>query len=241
MNKYLFLYSFLFSFSLFAQEKYSIFELKSFQYKNKNIDSFIYFKNKAISEYESQGKQYSAARCLQSIGFVYEEELHDYYKSFYYISLSIDKYKDLKDTLGFANLEKYLGVIMSNIGNLNDAILKIRNAIYLFEKFQYTDGVNVSYFDLGIAYYNSGLIDSSILYLSKSKIYWKGFNNIVRIFAINNYLIKCYFKNNNSTSKINIIYENNSLLSSGKIPNILLRDYSSILYNIIFSINTIVY
>ena len=222
----LLLISILLHFFSLSQAKISFYEKKSFDYKRTNLDSFFYYKNLALKDYEEQKNIMGEARCLQSLGFTYEEDLKDFFKAFYYISSAIEKYKIIKDTLSEANLDKYIGIIYSNLGASKIGIIKVNDAIKLFKEKKYPEGEYVSFFDLGIIYYNTQNIDSSINYLNMAKKFWTEKNTPVRVFAINNYLIRCYKFLNVSSDFNALILENNLLLKKENIPKPMIDDFN---------------
>jgi len=205
------------AFFAYSQSPYSELEKRSISFKKTNTDSFIFYNKLATNSYEEANNDFGAARCLQNLGFYYQETKKDYVTAFLYISLSLEKWKKLGDTVNEANLVKYLALTCEYLGYHKLALEKTETAISMFKTVQYEPGVYVAYFDLGIIHFNAGDVTKARQNLLISKKYWLNKKNEVRLFAINNYILKC-IKEKSDAEFIQIVEENNAYLQSSKIP-----------------------
>lgn len=212
-----------------AQTIYSQLERKSFEFKNNNSDSFVYYKLEAIKEYTAQHKINDAARCFQSLGFYYKESESNSLKAFYYISCALENYGAIKDQSSIANLQKYLGILHSELGQFENGDRQIRESMRIYKKLGIQSGFHVACFDLGILKFNTATYDSCLYYLSKSKSYWLREQDSVRIFSINNWLLKCYDKLQRTDLYFRCKNENELLLEKNNIPEFLKNMYFDII------------
>lgn len=157
------------------------------------------------------------AICMHNIGFIYDEQLHNTDSAINAIDAAIYLHKKLRDTLEFANMCKYKGILVAPLGDYTEAKRLVNKAILYFGYKDYQPGIAVSWYDLALVYGQQEAVDSAICYAEKSKDYWVRNKGRDRVFGINTELVKWYLKIDKQQKATKLLSENKSILDSEKI------------------------
>jgi tetratricopeptide (TPR) repeat protein len=150
---------------------------------------------KATSEESRELKQYGYQ--VQNHAFVLDEHDHDYTGALKLADSAMQFWLLLNDTVHRANLLKYRGYLLGNLGRFADAKQDIATAISLFANKKQQDGVAVSKFDLSHVYERELKPDSAMIYCDQSLVYWTARRDTFRMLTINNQRINLAIKMEN--------------------------------------------
>lgn len=141
-------------------------------YYNSDPDECIQSLNKAYRLFTAAGNKKEATTCLQNIAFAYDEQKKDVPNAMKYTRRAINARREMGDTLGLANMLKYVALLYGKEKDYKKGKMYARQAVDLFNSKNYLSGVAVSYRDLAIVFEGEGEFDSSIAYMLKSKGIW---------------------------------------------------------------------
>jgi tetratricopeptide (TPR) repeat protein len=178
----------------------------SIDYNKAAVDLFIKAKN----------KQWTALS-YQNIAFAYEEGLKNYQEAIKYVDKAIPIWRELKDTMNEANILKYQGYLYGKIKEFPKAMSFINQAIEKFRTKKFEQGVGVCYFDLSQVYFEMGNIDSCKSFLLKSKAIYKKNNEYLRIFIVNNQLMRIHMNNDDYLTSKDFFDENEKIANKNEI------------------------
>jgi tetratricopeptide (TPR) repeat protein len=189
------------------------------------LGSYFYQKdyNKAIQYYDTAALYYNKCKdkfesnCYLNIAGIYDEQLGQNLPAIKYLNKSLKIAEIYKDTLQQATVLKYLGALKGKEKDFKQGKSDIKRAIDLFINKDFKRGVAVCYFDLAIVYFYETNFDSCIISLNTSKDIQRGFNNIERIFGINNYLLKVYLTKQDLINFDLILKENETTINDEKV------------------------
>ena len=188
-------------------------ELGQCYYKTNADKAIIYF-IKANDLYSKVKNKKKAAFCLQNIAFTYDERKHDFSNAAIYARGAVQGYREIRDTMQQANMQKYLCYLLGRTHHFAEAKENAADAITLFTAMKFTRGVAVSYRDLAIVYVEEHKSDSAISLLLAAKNIWKEYNDTFRLFDINNELLNEYNTLNRQKDALAVFFENRSMLKS---------------------------
>ncbi|MBW6484439.1 MAG: hypothetical protein K0B10_15460 [Vicingaceae bacterium] len=200
-----------------------------FSYFNTNADSSIYYYQQAITQYNLIDDFKSQARCLQNISFIYDEQILDNYKSFFYANASLDFWLLAKDSLNAANIKKQIALLYAKNGQFTLAKKYIDDAILMFKHLKFEDGVYVTLFDWALILEMENKLKESLTLLIKIKSYWKTQGNNIRLFLTNNQIIKKYDKQYTLITIDELINENKNLIEQKIIPLPLIEKFNDLI------------
>lgn len=164
--------------------------------KNINIDSL---QQEAISQYQSDpnkaieifkklSEQYEKdlnykqqAITLLNISNIYDEQLQDYKSAHDYAEKSLGVWQSQNDSLQMANLLKYQGYLKAKLGEFEAGENDIANAILMYDKLNFREGVAVSLFNMARLDFERGDYKEAQMSYDKSLDYWKSQGNQNRI------------------------------------------------------------
>jgi len=153
---------------------------------------------------------------IQNRGFGLQERLRDYKDALVYTDRALAIWTELKDTANEANLLKYRGLLLGNLGDFAQAKKEISKAIELFGKKKMDFGIAVSEFDLSRVFALENKPDSALYYANDSKEFWKIKENSDRIFTINNRLMNLYYVSNDLKKAKDVQEESQALLKESQ-------------------------
>lgn len=157
-------------------------------YYTRDARKAITFQKKASEYFYKAEDAGMVAICMQNIGFIYDEQLHDVPSAIEAIDAAIYLHKKLRDTLQFANICKYKATLVARQGDFKEAKRLINKAILYFGYKDYKEGIAVSWFDMAMVFKEMKQYDSVVYYLHTAKKYWVG-KDKSRVFGINNKLL----------------------------------------------------
>jgi hypothetical protein len=191
--------------------------------REKNPPLFFSLYRRAAVFYFLAGNVLQCNFAIQNLGFQYEEQVHKYDSSLYFVNLALARWQRTKDTLFIANLYKYRAYLSTHIESLKTGIEDAYTAITMYTWKNNQFGVAVSYRDLATVFIKQKQIDSANYYLGKAKVFWKEKRDTSRMFGINADLIKA-----NIDDKIiagQLITENDGFLETANINRVMLMNY----------------
>jgi hypothetical protein len=157
------------------------------------------------------------ALCLQNISFAYDEKLNNKSKALYYAKQSVKIHAQNKDTLGEANMLKYVGVLMADANEFEKGKKYILEAIEKFKSKQHIKGIAVSYGNLARLYSSWNKNDVALSYLLKSRDIWQKENVPSRLFDLNNLEMNICYKKDWCSKNEKLIVINEEILKSNNI------------------------
>lgn len=160
---------------------------------------------------------------IQNIGFVYEEGLHNYDSSLYFINLALARWTSIRDTLNMANLYKYRAYLSSKT-EISTGKQDGHKAITLYKAKNYKHGEMVAYRDLACIFIKEGQTDSANYYLNSAKEFWLEERDKQRVFGVNTGLIDAN-RNEHKLVKKLIRQNEKTLKADPTISGALLLDY----------------
>jgi len=120
---------------------------------------------------------------IQNKGFELDEISHDYKGALEQTNKAISFWIESSDTISEANLRKYKGYLLGNLGQFSEAKSEIHTAIYLYQLKHKEFGVAVSQFDLSKVYDNESKFDSAVYFANSALRYWKTQGDTFRILS----------------------------------------------------------
>ena len=151
----------------------------SWEYKNSNADSALFYGNKALKVAESLNDQQAVASAYNSIASSYEA-LSDLDNALDYHKKSLELKEQISDTIGIANSYNNLGIIYDTKGNYSKALENYFNALRIYEvhsdEFQ---KVPMVFVNIGIVYKKQKEYDKVLEYYKKA----------LKIYKDNNYFV----------------------------------------------------
>lgn len=194
-------------------------------YFNKNPQTSIEY-NKTAAELfvKAKNKQWTALS-FQNIAFAYEEGLNNYQEAIKYVDKALPIWREIKDTMGEANILKYLGFLYGKIKEFTKAMSYIDQAIVKFRSKKFEQGVGVCYFDKSLVFFEMNNIDSCTTYLYKAKVIYKKNNESARLFLVNNKLMRIYINNDDYLTAKDFFDENEKIASKIDIYGVHLLEF----------------
>jgi hypothetical protein len=168
----------------------------------------------------------NAVQCnfaIQSLGFIYDEHLHKYDSSLYFIDLALDRWTQKRDTLGMANLYKYRAYLSTHLPWMTTGIADAHKAIELYSIKKNQFGIMVSYRDLATIFIKKGLTDSANYYLNTAKAFWQSKRDTFRLVGINADLINANTRN--KTVVAQLLNETDNYIAKTDINKVMLGQY----------------
>jgi tetratricopeptide (TPR) repeat protein len=197
-------------------------------YYNKSPQTSIDY-NKAAADLFMKAKNKPwTALSYQNVAFAYEEGLSNYREALKYVEKALPIWREIKDTMGEANILKYQGLLYGKIHEFSKAKVAINQAIIKFRSKNFEQGVGVCYYDLSQVYFEMGNIDSCMAYLFKAKTIYKKNKESARIFLLNNKLMGIYINNDDYLTAKDIFDENEKIAATSDIYGEHLLEFYSI-------------
>jgi signal transduction histidine kinase/Tfp pilus assembly protein PilF len=146
----------------------------SWEYKNSNIDSALYYAKNALAKSIEIKPKKSIANSYNSIGSVFKEK-SNLDSTFYYYDKSLKLKTEIKDSIGIADSYNNLGIILDEQGNYLEALKNYFKALEIYEKRAKTfEQVPTVLVNIGIVYKKQKKYDKVLEYYARAlKIYEK--------------------------------------------------------------------
>ena len=160
--------------------------------------NFFYINKIATGKatYEDTAKMKSLTYKIQNQGMELQESYHSYRLSLEYIDKALFIWTQIKDTANEANLHKFKGLLLANLGSFSEAKKEVSYAIKLFSLKKIDYGVAVSDLDFSKVYDMEGNYDSAMYYAKLSLDFWIAKSDTFRILTVRNQQIYVAFKLN---------------------------------------------
>ena len=226
-------------------DKYLTDLLKSDSLSNQNTDNLekceiknklgIYYYStnyeKSISYFKSAADCYKTnnnrleANCYLNIAAIYDEQLGQNKPAIAALYQSLEAAERNKDTMHQATVLKYIGALKGREKDFVGGKIAVERAIKMYEYKEFEQGIAVCYYDLAEVYFSENKLDSCIFSLQTAKKMQTSFNNLDRVFGINNFLIKTYLKQKDFVKLEEINKENESHIGKKEINNFTRKVY----------------
>lgn len=173
----------------------------------------ILYQQEAFRLYTEVPDKEGAVTCLQNMAFTYEEQLSDYENALKFGLQALDARIEMKDTLEWANMAKYVSFVHGKLHNFEQAKFYAGKAVDLYQLKSYVPGLAVTYRNLAIVYEEQKRYDSSIALLLRARAIWQTMpeNTHIcsfRIYSCNNDLIRVYTRAGMLTDAGDVLAEN---------------------------------
>ncbi|WP_460218079.1 tetratricopeptide repeat-containing sensor histidine kinase [Psychroserpens sp. MEBiC05023] len=140
----------------------------SWEYKNSNADSALFYGKKALKIAESIKDDKAIASAYNSIASSYEA-LSQLDMALDFHQKSLDIKTQIKDTIGIANTLNNLGIIYDTKGNYTKALESYFNALRIYEDYSTEfQKVPMVYVNIGIVYKKQKAYDKVLEYYKKA-------------------------------------------------------------------------
>jgi tetratricopeptide (TPR) repeat protein len=150
--------------------------------------------NKTISKEDKQDLLNYGYK-IQNKGMYLEEYKHDYINAIPHIEKAIQFWIAIKDTANEANLRKYKGYLLGNVGEFEEGKKEIHQAINLFKKVHYDPQYEmVCLYDLSLLYDKENKLDSALYYEKMVNNFHASDTIQGRLFTSNTHLTNLYRK-----------------------------------------------
>lgn len=186
-------------------------EKLAFYYFSRDGRKSLEHYQQAIDWHTKAGNLKKAAICTQNMAFVYDEGLKENAKALEMARKAVHMWAMQNDTMQQANIYKYIGLIEGRLGQYKAAKEHIDKAILLFASQNYTQGVAVSYYDLGNVLLYEKDVPAAITQLLKSKELWMQHKDNTRVYIINTALLKGYAATGDHTNAKEMLRENQQI------------------------------
>jgi tetratricopeptide (TPR) repeat protein len=173
----------------------------------------ILYQQEAFRLYNEVPDKEGAATCLQNMAFTYEEQLNDYENALKFGLQALDARIEMKDTMEWANMAKYVSFVHGKLHNFEQAKFYAGKAMELYQLKSYVPGLAVTYRNLAIVFEEQKRYDSSIALLLRARAIWQTMpeNTHIcsfRIYGCHNDLIRVYTKAGKLKDAGDILAEN---------------------------------
>lgn len=185
--------------------------------------SITYFK--AAADCYKTNNNRLEANCYLNIAAIYDEQLGQNKPAIAALYQSLEAAERHKDTLHQATVLKYIGALKGREKDFGGGKIVVKRAIKLFESKNFEQDVAVCYYDLGEVYFYENKLDSCIFSLQTAKKMQTNFNNLGRVFGINNFLIKTYLKQKDFKKLEEINKENEGNIGNTKVDDFIRKVY----------------
>lgn len=193
-------------------------EQKALQkYQESPKSSIDIFKELAL-RFKAGNNVPKAAITNLNVANIYDEHFLDFTSAHHYASLSLDNWKAVKDDMQIANLKKYLGYLNGKLGNYETGKEEIMEAIRLYNKMAYDQGVAVSNFNLARVYYEEKNYEGAIKPFKDGLKYWTENENAGRIFTMNTFGMQLYRAVGDDEIALKLQQENNIMRTKVRLP-----------------------
>lgn len=198
-------------------------KLGVYYYEKDYLKAIYYFEN-AAKCYEKQQHRLEGNSYL-NIAAIYDEKLGNNQKAILYLNQSLKVGEKYDDVLHQATVLKYLGVLKSKNQQFEEGKQDIQKAYQLFKSQGFDRGIAVCFYDLALINFNEKQLDLCLTNLKKAKALQENFNNVDRIFGINNFMMRVYLQQGKLTLVDKINLENQENLYHKKV-----RDFDRLEY-----------
>jgi tetratricopeptide (TPR) repeat protein len=176
-------------------------------YQDSPIKSIQLFKEVAM-EYEKTENYKKAGFTNLNIANIYDEYIENIDSALVYSKKALKIWKTQNDTLQMANLYKYIGLLKGKSDEIDEAKSDIQQAIMMYQKVGFEQGVAVSEFNLADVNFRNKDYEGSMDHLNNSTDFWKKKKDYTRIYTNNILGIRIYSATNNHKRVEALIEEN---------------------------------
>ncbi len=169
---------------------------------------------------------------VQNKGFLLEEQNGDFAGALPHIDRALSIWKTLDDTANVANLLKYRGYLLGNLGRFPEAKTDVFRSIALYRSLRWGFGVAVARFDLAKIYEAEKKTDSAFVILEESMHYWKTVKDTFRLVTTNTFLMHLYLDGRDYPQAEKVFLENRCMLEKAKLHWRPLIDYYYVSYQL---------
>ncbi len=199
--------------------------MKQFNAEPRNaMHNFI----KAATAYIQNGKKKDAGICYGNAAHLYEEQLNNLDSAFMLSKLSLDYAIQSNDTLNTGHGYRYTGVLMGMKNMTDEGIQQIEKSIPYYKLRRNNDAIAVAQCDMARVYFLGKKYDKASEALKNSTEYFKSKTNLQRIFNNNLLALELFKASGNKAGFDNAKFENENLIQSGKISEILKSKFTEL-------------
>jgi tetratricopeptide (TPR) repeat protein len=193
-------------------------------------EAIIFFKQAAVIHEKNEHVKKAGITNL-NIANIFDEYLEKTDSALVYSEKALEIWKRHYDTLQMANLYKYIGLLKGKSGKIDEAKSDIQQAIMMYQKVGFGQGVAVSEFNLADVYFRDKNFTEAEALFVKSKDFWNGNGDLGRIFTNNILGIKIYNMVEDKAKAEKLIEENKAIMNQTKDGGFAATRYSFVSEN----------
>ena len=207
-------------------------EKKGFEVFRESPEEAIRIFKKVAIKHENHENFNKAGITNLNIANIYDEYLERMDSALVYSEKALEIWKTQNDTLQMANLYKYIGLVKGKLGGIDEAKSDIRQAIMMYQKAEFEQGVAVSEFNLAEVYFREKNYTESEALFVKSKNFWKGKGDLGRVFTNNILGIKIYNVVGDKDKVEKLIEENKVITNQTGLDEFIITKFNELVYEI---------
>ena len=212
-------------------------EKKGFEVFQESPEEALQIFKRVAIQYEKRQNRKKAGITNLNIANIYDEHLAKTDSALIFSDKALTLWKTQNDTLQMANLYKYIGLLKGRLGKMDEAISDVYQAINMYEKIGFEQGVAVSEINLAEVYYMDQKYAESEKFFTKSKDYWKGNGDLGRVFSNNILGIRICAKLGDLSKAEQLIKENEEIMNHTDLNDFIKNRFQELIDEIEEAVN----
>ena len=208
------------------------YEKKGFEIFQENPREAIQIFKQVAVKYEKDENLKKAGITNLNIANIYDERLEETDSAIIFSKKALTIWRTQNDTLQMANLYKYIGLLKGRLGETEEAKADIQQAIGMYEKAGFAQGVAVSEINLAEVHLNTQNYKESEALFIKSKAFWKGNGDLSRVFTNNILGIRIYTEMEAPEKAGELIKENQEIMDQVELDGFIIDQFNELIHSI---------
>jgi tetratricopeptide (TPR) repeat protein len=196
---------------------------------NTNADMAARLFLKAAEAYIQNGYKKDAGICFSNAAHLYEESFNKLDSALLISKKGLEYSIMANDTANVGHGHRYTGFLLGMNGKVKEGIAEIEKSYAFYNLRNNKDAVAVADYDMARVYFQGGFYKEAVKALTKSSDHFKAKMNLQRLFLNNIFAITLAKKSGDTNLLSQAKLENDNLINSGKISNILKSKYQEAL------------
>lgn len=174
------------------------------------------------------GKLKKVGTTYLNLSNIYDENVKNRDSALIFADMSLDIWRQTKDSMQEANLLKYRGFLKGAAGKTKDGIKDVEAAIALYEQLGFEQGWAVSIFNLAQIYFEEGDKEKSAELLDKANQFWRDRGESIRVYTNNLFGIELYKAIGNDEKRKAAIAECEQIEKTIQVNNYLKKRFQTV-------------
>lgn len=194
-------------------------ENEGFEKFDQSPSSAIPYFKKSIELFAAEDNYPKAALAFSNLASIYDQHTDQKDSALFYTEKSLEIWTQVKDELQIANTLKFRGRLKGDLGNQEEGIKDITEAIAMYDKLKYNQGAAVARFNLSMVYFRKRDYEKSIPLYEEGIKFWKSSGDNDRLFTNNLFGMELFHTVKDVKKVKAIIAENEKILKSTNAIN----------------------